>query len=141
MNSNLRLFTSLIFAAISIFLVIYTWLPARDSLQRSEAKIGNIVSLPNTWYEVEITTASGTRISCRSRRGWPLAGPSRCPIEKFERLLGQDVVVLHDGKQPFEITSGSDLVIDYAAHRKAQMIAILLAGLMLAMALMVWRRK
>lgn len=31
-----RLFASLVFATISIFLVAYTWLPARNSLQHEE---------------------------------------------------------------------------------------------------------
>lgn len=141
MTITSRLIPSLVFATIAIFLVIYTWLPARDSLQRDEARVSNIVSQPNTWYEVELTTSSGTRITCRARRGWPLVGPNRCPLEKFERLLGQSVAVMHDRNHPYEITAGSEIVIDYSAHRKTQMIAIVLAGLMLAMAFLAWRRK
>jgi hypothetical protein len=141
MTITSRPIASLVFATIAIFLVIYTWLPARDSLKRGEAKVTNIVSQPNTWYEVEFTTSNGTRITCRARRGWPLAGPNRCPLEKFEHLLGQSVAVMHDGKHPYEITAGNEMVIDYSAHRKAQTIAIVFAGLMLAMAFLVWRRK
>lgn len=141
MSNTPRVFASLIFFVIAIFLVIYTWLPARDSLQRGEAKVTNIISQPNTWYEVEITTSNSARITCRARRGWPLAGPSRCPLEIFERLLGQDVSVMHDGKRPYEIKAGNETVIDYSAHRKAQIIAIALAGLMLIMAVLVWRRR
>jgi hypothetical protein len=136
-----RLFASSVFAAIAIFLVIYTWLPARNSLQREEAKVTNIISKSNTWHEVEIITSNGTRITCRTRRGWPLAGPNSCPLEKFEHLLGGSVTVMHDGKRPYEVTAGKEIVIDYSAHQKAQIIATVLAGLMLAMAALVWKRK
>jgi hypothetical protein len=141
MSNAPRLFATLVFAVIAIFLVIYTWLPARDSLQRDEAKVTNIIPQSNTWYEVEITTSNGTRITCSARRGWPLAGPNRCPLEKFERLLGQSASVMHDGKRPYQIMAGKEMVIDYSVHRKAQIIAIVLAGLMLVMAVFVWRRK
>lgn len=137
-----RLFASLIFIAIAIYLVIDTWLPARDDLQRGEAKVTNIISQPNTsWYLVEITTSNGTRITCRSKRGRPLAGLNACPLEKFERLLGQSVSIMHDGKHAYEIMAGNEMVIDFSTHRKAQTIAIILAVLMLTMAVLVWRRR
>lgn len=141
MSTMPRRFASIVFAAIAIFLVIYTWLPARDGLQHSEAKVSNIISQPNTWYEVEITTSTGIRLGCRTRRGWPLFGPNRCPLEKFERLQGRNLAVMHDSKRPYEITAGSEMVIDYAAHRKAQIVALVVAVLMLAMAAFVWKRK
>jgi len=141
MNITHRHFAALAFSAIAIFLAIYTWLPARDDLQRAEAKVSNIVSQPNTWYEVEITTSTGIRISCRTRRGWPLVGPNRCPLEKFEHLQGQSLTVMHDGKRPYEVTAGKEMVVDFSAHRKAQMVALVLSVLMLAMAVYVWRRK
>ena len=140
MNNARRLFATLVFAVIAIFLVTYTWLPARNDLQRDEATVTSIIPQSNTWYEVAITTSSGTRITCRARRGWPMAGPNRCPLEKFERLLGQSVAVMHDGTHPYEITDGKEMVIDYSAHRKAQILAIVLAGLMLILAVLVWRR-
>jgi len=136
-----RLFASILFAAIAIFLVVYTWLPARNSLQREEAKVVNIIHQSNTWYEVEIITSNGSQITCKTRRGWPLFGPNRCPLEKFEHFLGKSITVMHDGKRPYEVTSGDEMIIDYSAHRKVQIIAIVLAVLMLAMAVFVWRRK
>lgn len=141
MTNTSRLFAAIAFAAIAMFLVAYTWLPARDSLRREEAKVTQIISQPNTWYEVQITTSSGSRVNCRARRGWPLVGPSRCPLEKLEYLLGQTVNIIHDGKHPYEVTAGNQMVIDYSAHRQTQTIAFVLAGLMLALALLVWRRK
>jgi hypothetical protein len=140
MTLTARLLASLIFAAIAIFLVGYTWLPARANLQRESGKITQIIAQPNTWYEVEIITASSVRLTCRTRRGWPLFGPSRCPLEAFESYLGQTADILHDGKRPFELVVAGRRVIDYAAHRQAQALAIVLAGLMLAMALWVFRR-
>jgi hypothetical protein len=141
MTNTPRIVASLIFAAIAVFLVSYTWLPARDTLQSEEGKVTRILPLPNTWHEVEIITASGVRLTCRARRGWPLFGPSRCPLEEFEKLPGQTVNVQHDNKHPFEVAVGSHKVIEYSAHREAQMISIVLAGFMLAMAFLVWRRK
>jgi hypothetical protein len=141
MTDTPRLFASLVFVVISILLVIYTWLPARNSLQHEEAKVTNIIPQSNTWYEVEIITSNGSRITCRTRRGWPIVGPNTCPLEKFEHFLGGSVNVMHDGKHPYEVTAGNETIIDYSAHRKAQIIAIVLAGLMLAMAAFVWRRK
>lgn len=141
MNNTTRLFASIVFIAISIFLVFYTWLPARDSLQREEAKITNIISLANTWYEVEITTSNGNRIACRTRHGWPLLGPNRCPLEKLQDLQGQNMTVAHDGKRPYEIMVDNKMVIDFNAHRKAQITALAFAGLMLSMAILVWKLK
>jgi hypothetical protein len=140
MTFTARLLASLIFAAIAIFLVGYTWLPAQASLQRESGKITHIVAQPNTWHEVEIITASGVRLTCRTRRGWPLFGPSRCPLETFERFLGQTADILHDGKRPFEVVVAGQRVIDYAAHRQARTLALVFAVLMLAMALWVFRR-
>lgn len=141
MTHSSRLFASLIFAAIAVFLVSYTWLPQRQSLQHEDGQITQIIPQPNTWYEVEITTSSGARITCRTRRGWPIAGPDRCPLEKFEQVLGQTVKVRHDGKHPYEVTAGSQVVMAYSAHRKTQLLAVVLAGFMLALAVWVWRRK
>lgn len=141
MTNTTRLLVSLIFAGIAVFLVGYTQLPSFDGLRREEAKVTNVIAQPNTWYEVEITTSSGIRITCRTRRGWPLVGPNLCPLEQFENLVGQTVQVLHDTEQPYEVTLGTRLIIDYAAHRKARMIAFVLAGLALAMAILIWRRK
>lgn len=142
MTNTSRIFASIIFTAIAIFLISYTWLPARANLQNEKGKVTNIFSQANTWYEVEIITTSGTRVTCRARRGWPLIGPSRCPLEKFENLLGQTVNVLHDKKHPYEVTDSSgNMIIEYSAHRKTQTISIVLAVLMLVMAFLVWRRK
>jgi hypothetical protein len=141
MSEAPRLFGSIVFAAIAIILLFYTWLPARDGLQLGEARITNIVSQTNTWYEVRFTTSEGTRITCRARRDWPLVGPSRCPLDRLERLIGHDVSIMHDGKHPFEVTAGSVVVIDYSAHRRAQMIAFALAGLMLVLVVLAWRRR
>ncbi|MDP3537499.1 MAG: hypothetical protein Q8S26_02215 [Azonexus sp.] len=134
-----RRLASLVFVAIAVFLVIYTWLPARDGLRYEEAQVSNIIPRSNTWYEVELTTSTGTRLSCRTRHGWPLLGPSRCPLERFEQLQGQRVTVLHDGQHTYEVKSANELVVDYAAHRRAQIIAIVIAVLMLAMAFADWR--
>jgi hypothetical protein len=141
MANTPRIFASSIFVAIAIFLVSYTWLPARHNLQNEEGKVTNIVSRPNTWYEVEIITSSGARVTCRARRGWPIIGPSRCPLEKFENLLGQTVSVLHDKNHPYEVKERNTMVIDFSAHRKAHTTSIILAVLMLAMAIFVWRGK
>jgi hypothetical protein len=142
MTNTPRIFASTIFTAIAIFLISYTWLPARANLQNEKGKVTNIFSQANTWYEVEIITTSGTRVTCRARRGWPLIGPSRCPLEKFENLLGQTVNVLHDKKHPYEVTdSSSNMIIEYSVHRKTHTISIVLAVLMLVMAFLVWRRK
>ena len=141
MSNAARLFASLVFVLISIFLVIYTWLPSRGSLQRDEARVTRIAAQANTWHEVEITTSDGTRITCRTRRGWPLVGPSLCPLEEFERFLWQGISVVHDGRRPYEVAAGNEMIVDYSAHRRAQAIAVALAGLALAMAVLVWRRR
>jgi hypothetical protein len=136
-----RLFVAFIFFAIALFLVSNTWLPARDSLRSEPGKVSRILAQPNTWHEVEITAASGARVTCRARRGWPLAGPSRCPLEAFEPYLGQSVTVLHDGSRPYEVTADGRMLLSYSVHRQALLIAWAGAGLMLAMAIGVWRRK
>jgi hypothetical protein len=141
MSNAARRFATLVFALIAIFLTVYTWLPSRDSLERAEARVTGIAAQANTWHEVEITTSDGTRLTCRTRRGWPLIGPSLCPLEKFEALRGQGVSVAHDGRRPYEVVAGSQVIVDYSAHRRTQAIAITLAGLMLAMAVLVWRRR
>lgn len=141
MNTLPRLVGSLVFAAIAFFLVFITWLPARDGLHLTQATVRNIISLQNTWYEVQITTEEGSQMTCRTKRGWPLLGPTRCPLERLEQLIGQNVSIMHDGKTFFEMKAGNEVVIDYAAHRKAQLIAIALSGLMLILAVLVWWRR
>lgn len=140
MTAAPRAFGSVVCAAIALFLIASTWLPGRGGLQREQASITTIIAASNTWHEVELVTAGGTRIACRTRRGWPLFGPERCPLEAFERLLGRTVTVLHDGKRPYEATFGSEVVIDYAAHRRAQAVALVVAAMMLALAAFVWTR-
>jgi len=141
MTDTARLFASLVFASISVFLVIYTWLPALNSLQREDAQIASITPQGNTWYEVEIISSSGRSITCKSRRGWPFIGPNTCPLKQFEYLLGSKVAVAHDGKHPYQVVAGNEIVISYSDHRKVQIIAIALAGLMLFMAVLLWRRN
>ena len=70
MSNAARRFATLVFALIAIFLTVYTWLPSRDSLERAEARVTGIAAQANTWHEVEITTSDGTRLTCRTRRGW-----------------------------------------------------------------------
>ncbi len=142
MTHSSRIFASSIFVAIAIFLLNYTWLPSLSSMQNEKGTVSNILSQTNTWYEVEMIATSGTRITCRTRRGWSLMGPSRCPLEKFETLLGQTVNILHDKKHPYEVTDSSgNIIIEYSAHKKVRTISIALATLMLLMAFLVWRRK
>jgi len=141
MSNSTRIFSSLIFAAIALFLLIYTWVPSSGSLQREEARVTNIIPRPNTWYEVEIVTSSGARVSCRARRGWPVMGPARCPLDKFEQYRDQPLVVGHDGKRPFEVSAGNETVMSYAAHRQAQLIAAVISAGMLGLAFWVWKRK
>jgi len=86
MTNSTRLLPSLGFTAIALFLATYNWAPARDQLQREQGVVARISPQINTWYEIEITTASGASVTCRTRRGWPLFGPERCPLEKFERI-------------------------------------------------------
>lgn len=136
-----RFFASFTFAGIAVFLVINSWLPALDRLRQEEGQITSISPRKNTWYAVDIITSSGVRLSCRARRGWPLAGPSRCPLEKFEQHLGQSVSVIHNGKRPYQVSVGNQVLLDYSAHRRAQLVAVTLAGLLLAMACWVWRRE
>lgn len=139
-GSVARLFASFVFVAIAVVLVVVTWLPARDSLQVDQARVTRITPQPNTWHEAEFTTEKGGRIVCRGRYGWPLLGPARCPIGKFQGVLGQHVTVLHDGKRPYEVIAATEKLLDYSASRKAQVIAAVLAALMLILAALVWRR-
>jgi len=48
---------------------------------------------------------------------------------------------MHDGRRPYEVVAGNEMIVDYSAHRRAQAIAVALAGLTLAMAVLVWRRR
>lgn len=130
-------FAAAVLAAIAVFLALYTWLPSRDGLQLDAAVVSAITPQRNTWFEVALTTSSGKRITCRARRGWPLLGSSRCPLAAYETLLGQSVSVLHDGRRAYEVRTGSQIVVDYWAHRKQQTIALVLAGLLLMTALRV----
>ncbi len=139
-HHSARLFAALAFTACAIFLVSYTWLPSRSDLQREQGTVSHISRQLNTWYEVEVTTASGARVSCRTRRGWPLLGPDRCPLEALERYLDQTVTVAHDGQRLFEVTAGDRIVMDYAAHQQARTIAVVAAVILLALAFLAWKR-
>lgn len=135
-----KLFASSVFVAIALWLVAYTWVPARHTLHREQGEVLQILPQANTWHEVVIQTASGVRITCRGRRGWPLLGPNLCPLEDFEGLLGRTVSVWHDQRQPYEVRDDQRVVLAYTAHRQAQGLAGALALAVLAMAALVWRR-
>lgn len=140
-NRGPRIFASAIFAGIAIVLVIQTRVPPRGGLRAAEGAVTSIRAARNTWYEVEISTADGARLTCRGRRGGPAIGPSRCPIEAFEQVLGARVSVLHDGQRPFEVKRGGEVILGYSAHRRGQTMGIALAGLMFAGAVGVWVRR
>lgn len=140
MTISARFFASLTLTAIAAFLIFYTWVPSSGSLKHEEGQVTNIISRPNTWYEVEIITSSGARVSCRARRGWPLLGPSRCPLEKFEQFRGQPLVVRHDGKRPYQVSAGSESIIAYSAYRQAQFIAVAISLIMMVSAFWLWKR-
>ena len=141
MDKNARYFASVTLAVIAVVLIAYTWVPARSSLRSEDGQVTNIVSRPNTWFEVEITMVSGAKVSCRTRRGWPLFGPQRCPLEKLEPLLGRPIVVTHDGSHPYEVKSAGLSIMDFSAHRWSQLIGFTLGILLLAAAYWVQRRK
>lgn len=141
MKSTPQIFASITFFSIAIFLLIYTWVPAKESLQSHEATINAIVPGANTWYEIHIVTSEGTLLQCKTRRGWPLIGPSRCPLEKIEPLIGQKVTILDNGKQIFDMKFGNDTIIDYTSHQKSKYIGIFLSLLMLTMTTFIWRKK
>jgi hypothetical protein len=141
MNSTAQLFTSLTFFSIALFLLVYTWVPSKDTLQLHEATISTIIPKANTWYEIQIITSDGAPIICKTRRDWPLFGPSRCPLEKIELLIGQKVSILDNGKQVFEMKFGNEMIIDYSAHRKGQKIGFMLSIFMVIMSILVWKYK
>lgn len=135
-----RILASAGFVALAVFLVMTTWVPGAAQLRRESAQVAAITAQANTWYEVEILTVSGARLTCRTRRGWPLLGPDRCPLERFERVQGQLLQVMHDGLRPYDVIAGAERVVDMDAHKSARAIAVMLALLLLAMAAGVWWR-
>jgi hypothetical protein len=144
MTHTARLIVSIVFTAIALFLVTYTWVPSRDSLRSEEGKVSNVMPRPNTWYEVEVMTDSGARLSCRTRRGWvpeAINWANRCPLGQLESVMGQAITVLHDGARPYEVRRGDKIILSYGAHRQAQVTGMILALLMLAMVAWVWRRR
>lgn len=134
-----QLIAPTVLATIAVYLIFLTWLPSRQDLLPEEAVVSAITPQRNTWFELVLTTGSGSRLTCRTRRGWPPFGPSRCPIEALEPLLGQKVMVLHDGHRPLEIRAGGQLMLNFSAHRKAQVIAWVIAVVLLAFAVWVAR--
>jgi len=132
---------SVTFAAIAIYLAYATWVPGRDGMRNEPGTVIDIALRPNTWREVTIVTAGGARLTCRGRPGWPLAGPNRCPIERFETLVGRTVHVLHDGGHAYEVMAEGQAVVSYADQRTAQVIGGVLAALMLAMSARIGWRK
>lgn len=136
-----RIFASATFAGIAIVLASQTWVPPRGGLRADEGAVTSVRAARNTWYEVEISTADGARLTCRGRRGGPAIGPSRCPIDAFEQELGKRVSVFHDGQRPFEVKRGDEVILAYAAHRRGQVIGIALAGLTLVGAVLTWVRR
>jgi len=136
-----RIFASAVFVAIAVFLVARTRVPPRVSLRQSDGVIASVRTLRNAWSEVEIMTTDGAHLRCKGRRGWPAVGASRCPIEVFERALGNRVVVAHDGRRPYEVKSGDEVILPYSAHRRAQRIGRVLAAMMLVGSGLVWWRR
>ena len=139
MNQSTRIFVSLIFAGIALFMLNTSCVPNRQSLKQDSAKVTQIIPKKNTWYEVEILTTSGTKLTCKGKRGGPAMGPDRCPIEKFEALIDKTVHVSYKNHSPYEVKLGGMTIIDYEAFQKSQKVAIFIAGLMSVMAIGVWK--
>lgn len=130
-----------VFAGIAVFLLITTWVPGRGSLRQEAGRVIAVTPQANTWHEVGFVTDGGAALSCRSRRGWPALGAGRCPLDAFEALRGQTVQILHDGRRPYEVVSGSRVVLALGDHRAVQFAGLAGAVLMLGMAVAAWRRQ
>jgi len=141
MKPSAHLFSVVVFTAIALFLISYTWVPSRDSLRLEEGQITRILPQANTWYEVEIITSSKKKLICRGRKGWPPVALNRCPLDKFFALQGQTVTLLHDTKRPYEVRYHGNRVMEYSVFQNTHRIGIVLALLMLLLVFYVWKRK
>lgn len=132
MNKTSTIIASSTFIFIAIVLIVYSWVPFYSGLLREHAKIVNITKRPGTIYQVEFKTLSGMILTCKARRQWPPKIINTCPLEKFEKLIGQTIIVLHNGKHPFEIRSTNDnIIVSYKTHRLRQLFLDIVALLML----------
>ncbi len=141
MNRTYTLLASLVFVAIALVLIVYSWVPNRRGLKKEQAKITAVIRQPGTLYKVEMVTKSGALISCLGRRQWPPALINRCPIEKFKRLVGQNVTVLHNGKHPYEVKENGKFILTLGVFRWFQFFMVLVALMMLCIAAFVLRRE
>lgn len=132
MNKTSAVIASSTFILIAIVLIIYSWVPFYDGLLSEKAKIISITKRPGTIYKVEFRTQSGIILTCKARRQWPPKIINACPLEKFEKLKGQPIIVLHNGKHPFEIRSlNGKIIVSYKTHRLRQLFLDIVALFML----------
>ena len=140
MGKNAYRFAALVFIAIGVFLLAYSWPPGRGSLQEDQARIIRIIPHQATRYNVELRTPEGVELSCveNALNGWPPSAINRCPIEKFKPLVGQTVMVLHDGKHIYEVKTKDEIVLSYDVFRGFQLMIVLVALVMVGIAVVVW---
>lgn len=141
MNSQTRIFASSMFVLVAIVLMVSTGVPSRAGLKQETGKITQIISKPATWYEVEIITASGVRLSCKTKRENYSLRSKMCPLELLELNQGKTVEVQYKKTTPYQLSLNKQFIIDYSAFKKMQMLGVLGAVLMLFMAAGVWKIK
>ncbi len=133
-------FAALLFIGIGIFLLIYAHPPRWATLQEETARVVRIVPLRATRYNVEVVTASGTKLSCveNALRDWPPPSFNRCPISQLASLVGMQVKVWHDGEHFYQIESQGEMVLSYSAFLRFQILFGLVALLMMGLGVLVW---
>ncbi|MDO9299945.1 MAG: hypothetical protein Q7T89_01115 [Anaerolineales bacterium] len=133
MKKITSIIAALVFLAIAGYFVYSTWLPSQDSLTQEQARVVAVTKQRNWWYEASIQTQSGVTLTCRAKKS-PTAWASRCPIEELEPLVGQPVMVRHDGETLYVIESAGVELLGMDQHRSAQYTAWGIGALLLIMA-------
>lgn len=88
-------------------------------------------------------TSNGKNLSCveKALRSWPPDFINRCPVEKFGALVGQNVVVLDDGKYIYDVEYNGKKILSYRVFVRFRNVMILLSLLMFSMSLGVLMKK
>jgi hypothetical protein len=122
----LNLLVFCFFFALAVFLAVYGWVPSRRSLIREKGTVTSITKQSSKRYEAFVVTEKGTTISCSGGLAWH-SWANTCPIKQLQDIEGDEVIVLHDGKRPYEITSDDGSVLAYREFREAQATTLFLA--------------
>jgi hypothetical protein len=125
-----KLFGFFGFLSLSLLVVVWHWVPPRNTLHQEPATIMK-VHPHASWVDVEMRTDMGIILKCHGRKSSTL-----CPLDRFQAAYDakKKVDVLYKGDRIFEVRAGNDVIVSYDRHVERQRVLWLVSLFLVIMA-------